>query len=137
MLLFALLSCKDPPPADRIAEWVEEQGIDFRDCGGLALGQCVDGAADPADQVLINCITGAFASCDAATFELSQPTIEGDRITTTWFVVPTEAGCTVTQFTDNTQDAFGDGLLHQYTCTGLVESADCPWLGAEGCVELD
>ena len=135
MLIFVILACGKATPDEAIADWVEEQGLSFRDCGALEFDQCTGEAIEPTDQTLINCITGAWASCEAASLEVSEPTIEGDPILTTYFVVPTDEGCELTRFIDSTQDAFGDGLLHQYTCTDLTELGECPGLSAEGCVE--
>lgn len=137
MLLFVVLACGKATPEETIADWVEEQGVDFRDCGALSFDPCTGAGIDPTDQTLINCITGAWASCEAASLEVSEPTIEGDPILTTYFVVPTDEGCAVTRFIDSTRDAFGDGLLHQYTCADLVELGECPGVGAEGCVEAE
>lgn len=134
MLLLLALACGEPTPAEAIEAWVAEQGLSFRECEPLELAECTE-SPDPEDQARINCITGAFANCSAARFEVTEFTIEGDPILITYFVVPEGDTCSVTRFIDNSQDAFGDGLLHQYTCTSVEESTECPWVAAQGCTE--
>lgn len=68
------------------------------------------------------CFYQAFSSdCTQKTIKTVQTTIEGDPITTTAKVSQGFEGCIVEVTVDGSQDKFGDGKVHTYTCEKLVQ----------------
>jgi hypothetical protein len=136
--LLGLLACDAgrPTPEDfdrQVADFVAESGVTFADCGVATSDEpCDTTTADPA----LTCLQDAWATCTASRYEQHQTTIEGDPIRIVLFVYPQGVNCSVVQFVDATQDAFGSGEIEQSTCDGLVTSpaGTCPSAGGDGCI---
>ncbi len=131
--LVALTACGQTPEAE-LDQFRENFGA-FEDCGFVTLGQC--GSGDSSELLTAGaCLEAALADCTPSEATIVRPTIEGDPITTTYFVVPGASACEVVRFTDTTQDAFGDGEMLRERCDG-VEVVDtdptCPMVEATEC----
>lgn len=68
------------------------------------------------------CFYQAFKdNCSPATIKTSEKTIEGDLIITTAKIAQDSEECSVEIIVDSTQDKFGDGKTHIFTCGRLIQ----------------
>ncbi len=68
------------------------------------------------------CFYQAFSSdCAQKMIKITQNTIEGDSIVTTAKLAQGFEGCIVEATIDGSQDKFGDGKVHTYTCEKLTQ----------------
>ncbi|MCB9746639.1 MAG: hypothetical protein H6740_28950, partial [Alphaproteobacteria bacterium] len=128
-----LAACPAPSTGDPLDDWVTATGQDFQDCGHYELGQCGDEAITEAEQAVVDCILDAQAGCAPAHAWFSRPTIEGDPITTHWFVLPEDEGCSISMITDTREDAFGAPAVWHQRCDEVEALERCPWLENGDC----
>ncbi|MCO4746604.1 MAG: hypothetical protein KC912_17550 [Proteobacteria bacterium] len=132
--LFSLTAC-GPSPETELQQFRDNFGP-FEDCGSTSPGQCGDDYETEEALAVGACLQEAYDTCTATEATLIRPTVEGDPITWTFFVVPAGEGCDVVRFTDTTQDAFGPNEMTRERCAGVVvgdAEETCPGFDAEEC----
>lgn len=138
VLLSACGILSKPTSDELIAEYQEANGgaIAFTDCGFTTPSDtCQFEGPPPA----LDCVLDGFGTCRASMAQFFETTVEGARIETTVLVHAAEGACTVTVFTDNTEDEFAeDRAITQESCTGVDDSQNaCDPFVFEGCTEVD
>jgi hypothetical protein len=138
--LLALLSVlatacpSDLPDGSKIiGNWVASTNVSFESCGTVTAGQCSEWAASPDDEAVMACFTDGLAACTPVRLTQTRPTIEGDPIRETYFVVPRGGDCTVVRFVDTTEDAYGPQQVYRYDCPAATVDASCDVLVGSGC----
>lgn len=130
--LLALCACAEDYDA-LVDDWVASTGQTFSDCGAVELGQCSGQDETVEAPEAISCLLEAFAACEPVRADITRPTIEGDPILSTFFVLPEGEGCGLVVFIDSREDAFGSQEIDRYACTELTEATACPWYEYGGC----
>ena len=66
------------------------------------------------------CFYQAFTdNCSLATIKTTERTVEGDPIITSAKISQVSEGCSVEIVVEGSQDKYGDGKIHAYTCGNL------------------
>ena len=131
----ALAGCGGPSFSEIVDAHREDLG-EVHDCGEIEQECRTDLHAAEA------CLLDALQTCMTAELRLESHTIEGDPIPTVLFVEPGEPDCTITEFVDNSADAYkGDYADHvQHSCDRLTAKEvydGCIVLVTEDCTTVD
>jgi len=87
----------------------------------------------------LQCFLDAFDACEPAELYITYDTIDAGDLPSTWFVVPEEAGCRVTAFSDHSGDVWNGGAdLTENHCESVEDVREsepmaCPALVISGC----
>jgi hypothetical protein len=131
--LSLLLPACSSTPDDPVQDFIVSSEQAFTSCGSVTVPEAC-GEPTLEQSKAISCLIQGFSDCKPVRLDITQRTIEGDPILTTYLVVTAEGGgCYVEQFIDDRQDRFGDGKVDQKSCDLVREGEGCPWVDAEGC----
>jgi hypothetical protein len=115
-----------------VQEFIESTGKEFTNCGAHEIPSAC-GAPSAAIAEANTCLVEGFTACKPVRLDVTQRTVEGDPVFTTFLVVPQGDRCFVEMFTDARQDRFGDGEAHQSRCEAVQAAESCPWIAADAC----
>jgi hypothetical protein len=128
-----IASCAPPSLNVTLERFEGESGLTFADCGDTIADSNCEEPGDDAQEAA-QCLLDAWSTCTPARLSIFYTTIEGDPITSVFYVLPTEDGCGIVRFFDNSQDAYsGDQGITRSTCSSLEPANNCPWLAEDDC----